>query len=61
VLDLHLLCMLQSDVSGYRKITLQEADILDHARGLLRFSKDRHFPSDERTFTDRSRKVGCIF
>ena len=57
--------MLQNDVSGYRKITLDQADILHHAgvlSGAARTSKDRHFLSDERTFTDRSVKVAisCI-
>ena len=56
--------MLQNGVSGYRKITLHQADILHHAgvlSGAARTSKDRHFLSDERTFTDRSAKVLLIF
>ena len=57
--------MLQNDVSGYHKITLHQANILHHTgvlTGALRTFKDRHFLSDERTFTDRSAKVAisCI-
>ena len=56
--------MLQNDVSGYHKITLHQANILHHTgvlTGALRTFKDRHFLSDERTFTDRSAKVLLIF
>ena len=56
--------MLQNDVSGYHKITLHQANILHHEGVLtsaLRTFKDRHFLSDEHTFTDRSVKVLLIF